>query len=212
MMDEKINHDEKIKQIIEKYKCKLDPSDDNLEDIKKQVDMFLSFLDTKRYNIVTLSKSLYNLRSQAERICRYKEYGNYEHLSDIDCDDLLDYVNNEIIKFLSKPVEGSNIYLYVTATNSWIIVSPAGYLWLITGDTLKQIHLLGKYLLSIVNENPSLLEFKQAKEFADKFLAMMFFIENKPLFSILLEDDGFMEGYKYICNAISEKSSRNKVL
>ncbi len=201
---------EETQQILERYKCKIDPNNEDLEEIKYKIDGFFYFLNTKRYNTIMLAKSIYTLRMQVERICRYREYGNYKNLSSTDCDDLWQYVHDCTLEFLSKPVEGSDIYLYSALTNGWIVVSPGGHLWLIYGDTVRQIHLLGRYLLSIINENPNLLELKQAKEFTDKFVSTLSFIENKPLLSILIDDENFMQCYEYIHNAINKESARDR--
>lgn len=202
---------DQIKNHIERYRCNVDPTTDTFNEIKTKIDSLLEFLDTKRYNIVTISKSLYSLHRQFERISRYKVYGNYKNLTETECDTIVQYAHNAILEFLKKPVEGFDIYLHIPLTNNWTVVSPKGYLWMIYGDTLKQIHVLGKYLLSVVEEEPTLLELKQAKEFADRLLTIEAYYENKSILEMIIEDKNFLNAYKKILDNIKKESTINGI-
>ena len=189
----------------EQYKFNIDPYEDSIDTIKNKINELLEFLDTKRHNIIALAESLYLLFKKVDRICRYKDHNTYKNLTDEDCERLKIYIQNRIEEFLKKPVEDSNMYDYVPLSNKWVVVSPHGFLWLIYGDTEQQIQIVSDYLLSIINENPSIIEYKLALEFVDKFLIIMSTLNNQSVIPISLSNDNLIKSYRAVLNIINKK-------
>ena len=181
---------------------------ESYDDIINKVDEYLQFLDTKRYNIVKLARSLYILRKYEDRVKRYKEYRDNVKLSLDECNHLYHYIKDSVLKFLQKPVDGSNVYLYSPLVNKWIVISPHGYMWLIYGSAQKQIHLVGQYIAELIDEYETLIDLKNGLEFVNKIFIQLGYDSDGHILANTFKDEEFYTNYKKLIDMVEERGMR----
>ena len=190
----------------QKYDFNVNLATDDLKSIIKKVDAYLDFLDGKRYNIIAIARAIYHLRKFAERIHRYKNYHENRILTEAECDHAYRYIKESALKFLQKPVEGTNVYLYSSLVDTWIVVSPKGYLWLIYGTIQNQIHTIAQYVEEILSEHENVIDLKNCVEFINKIFVQTGYTSEDPILVSIFKDEHFVEQYTKLLELVDEES------